>query len=181
MKVVFLITIFVIQASQGQQSEHFQLVTRDGNCLQVTKNTGIINSCKDTGGNFTVNTVYYLSGAPGTYSLHIVGSLGLCLDREHCHSGSSDLRYSECDHCGAIHWNIITNTGAVCEDACKNCIYLTSNVTAAVHHCTDGHEAFNKTLVGPHQKDQLLMKNYYQRMHLYAKKIERKDSWREKL
>ena len=86
---VLMASLLLITA-QGQQDE-FQLVNKDGLCLQVTKNTGIMNGCKDSEGNFTSNTVYYLSGAPGTYSLHIAGSLGLCLDREHCHSSSSDL------------------------------------------------------------------------------------------
>ena len=163
----------VLITAQGQEGE-FQLTTKDGLCLQVTKNTGIIISCKDKEGNLTANTVYYLSGAPGTYSLHIAGALGLCLDREHCHSGSSDLRYSECDHCGAIHWNIITDTGAVCEDACKNCIYLTSDMTANIHHCSNGFEPFNKTLIGAREKDQLLLKNYYRHMYAKQKDIQKK-------
>ena len=157
---------------QGQQDE-FQLVTKDGLCLQVTKNTGIINSCKDPGGNFTLNTVYYLSGAPGTYSLHIAGALGLCLDRAHCHHASSQLQYNECDHCGAIHWNIISSTGAVCEDACKNCIYKNSGNTAAIHHCSDAFEPFNKTMIGSQEKDLFLMKNYYQRMHTVYKEVQK--------
>lgn len=167
-----LIASLLFITVQGQQNE-FQLVTNDGLCLQVTKNTGIINACKDSKGNFTLNTVYYLSGAPGTYSLHIAGALGLCLDREHCHSGSSDLRYSECDHCGAIHWNIVTSNGAVCEDACKNCIYKNSDSTAAIHHCSDGFEQFNKTVIGMHNKGRYLLKNYYEHMHTMYKEAQR--------
>lgn len=170
--VTLLAIALVLQTAQGQQYQRFQLVNKSGKCLQVTKNTGIFINCTDSGGNFTLYTVYYLSGAPGTYSLHIDGALGLCLDREHCHSSSSDLRYSECDHCGAIHWNIITGSGAVCEDACKNCIYSESDILAAIHHCGDGFEAFNKTLIGSHKKDQLLLKNYHQNM--YAKQKETK-------
>ena len=163
-----LVASLLLITAQGQQN-NFQLVTKDGFCLQVTKTTGVINACKDPQGNFTLNTVYYLSGAPGTYSLHIAGALGLCLDREHCHSSSSDLGYNECDHCGAIHWNIITSNGAVCEDACKNCIYKNSDDTAAIHHCSDGFEPFNKTVVGLHSKDQHLLKTYYKHMHTMYK------------
>ncbi len=170
--VQVMIASLLFIAVQGQQ-ENFQLVNKDGLCLQVTKNTGIINSCKDPEGNFTLNTVYYVSGAPGTYSLHIAGALGLCLDREHCHSGSSDLRYSECDHCGAIHWNIVTNDSAVCEDACKNCIYKKTDNTAAIHHCSSGFEAFNKTMIGSHGKGQYLLETYYMHMHTMYKETQK--------
>ena len=133
---------------------------------RLQKNTGIINSCRDPEGNFALNTVYYLYGAPGTYSLHIAGALGLCLDREHCHSSSSDPEY---DQCGAIHWNIVTSKGVVCEDACKNCIYKNTDNTAAIHHCSDGFEAFNKTIIGSHGKGQDLLKNYYEHMRTMYK------------
>ena len=162
--VNFLLSALLILATQGQE-EHFQLVTKTGRCLQVAKDTGIIISCRDPDGNYTLNTVYYLSGAPGTYSIHIAGALGLCLDREHCHHSTSQLGYNPCDHCGAIHWNIITGSGAVCEDSCKNCIYLQSNITAAIHHCSDGYEPFNKTVVGANAKDYALLKIYYQHMN----------------
>lgn len=175
-----LIASLLLITVQGQQDE-FQLVTKEGLCLQVTKNTGIINRCKDPEGNLTLNTVYYLSGAPGTYSLHIAGALGLCLDREHCHSGSSDLRYSECDHCGAIHWNIVTSNGEVCEDACKNCIYKNLNSTAAIHHCSNGFEPFNKTMIGTHTKGQHLLKTYYEHMHtMYKEAQKNKKVWEMK-
>ena len=162
--VNFLVITLLLLSTQGEEEE-FQLVTKTGKCLQVAKNTGIIISCKDPDGNFTPNTVYYVSGAPGTYSIHIVGALGLCLDREHCHHSTSQLGYNVCDHCGAIHWNIVTGSGAVCEDTCKNCIYLQNNVTAAIHHCSAGFEAFNKTLVGSREKERFLLNIYYQRMY----------------
>ena len=58
----------------------------------------------------------------------------VCMDREHCHHGSSNDRLSDCNHCGAVHWQY--NGGRLCEDDCKNCICDDGSQTT-IHHCSD--------------------------------------------
>ena len=141
----------------------FQLVNNYGRCLQVTQQTSTFTRCEDVNGRFTDFTVFTITGAPGTYSLHVIGAQGQCIDREHCHSGSSNLRYSDCDHCGAIHWNIVS--GKVCEDNCKNCIYTKDGSTAAVKHCSDGYEPLTQSFVGHEAASSHLLMEYKERMH----------------
>ena len=57
----------------------------------------------------------------------------ICLDREHCHSSTSNLRFSECSHCGAINWSI--EGYEVGEDEMKNCINRGCNDEAYISHC----------------------------------------------
>jgi hypothetical protein len=58
----------------------------------------------------------------------------LCLDREHCHSSSSNSRVSDCGHCGAIHWKM-TPDGKLGEDGMSNCI----ENDGEIRHCSDGN------------------------------------------
>lgn len=60
---------------------------------------------------------------------------GQCLDREHCHRGSSNARMGSCDHCGAVHWGY--DGSRLAEDHMKNCIQSDGNVA----HCSQSHEA----------------------------------------
>lgn len=71
---------------------------------------------------------------------HVPGDTcgNICLDREHCHSSTSNLRFSECKHCGAIHWSIEgTKIG---EDEMKNCNNRKDGTMAYMKHCKDSHE-----------------------------------------
>lgn len=58
---------------------------------------------------------------------------GQCLDREHCHSGSSNARMADCNHCGAVHWQYDGNRLA--EDGMRNCIQS----SAGIEHCDQSH------------------------------------------
>lgn len=57
--------------------------------------------------------------------------IGQCLDREKCHSSTSNARYSSCDHCGAVHWGFSGNKLA--EDKMANCIQF----DGYIRHCKD--------------------------------------------
>ena len=87
---------------------------------------------------------FYITGTPRNYNIRLYvpgdinGKLNICLDRKSCHSSTSNLEYSKCDHCGAKHWSIEGN--AVGEDEMKNCINRGSKNTTCVSHCSDGHE-----------------------------------------
>lgn len=76
-------------------------------------------------------------GDDGQWRYHIINSNGVdtrqCLDREHCHHGSSNARMSNCDHCGAKHWNYDGSQFA--EDHMKNCIQSDGNIG----HCSQAH------------------------------------------
>lgn len=123
--------------------QFFQLQAQsNGKCLKLTESSGIYVDCSDR-----ESTVYFLNGdSANNHNIVILGT-SQCLDREHCHSSSSNLRYSACDHCGAIHWDIRSD-GSLREDNGKNCIYSTSSTQAAVQHCSDGFERFNPLVLG---------------------------------
>lgn len=88
------------------------------------------------------STIYFLNeDTAGNQNIVSFGT-SQCLDREHCHGSKSNLRSSDCGHCGAKHWSI-RNDGSVSEDKGKNCIYSKSSTKAAVRHCKDGFERFN--------------------------------------
>ena len=125
--------------------QFFQLQAQsNGKCLKLTESSGIYVDCSDR-----ESTVYFLNGdSANNHNIVILGT-SQCLDREHCHSSSSNLRYSACDHCGAIHWDIRSD-GSLREDNGKNCIYSTSSTQAAVRHCSDGFERFNPLVLGNH-------------------------------
>jgi hypothetical protein len=77
----------------------------------------------------------------GNWQRFILRDTNWCMDREHCHSDTSNLRLSECDHCGAMHWLFFDKgdgTFYLAEDDGLNCIY-NNNGTPAVHHCKDGN------------------------------------------
>ena len=135
---------------QGQP-QIFQLVTvEDNTCLQIQEFKGTFVPCKVNSTTFTANTVFLVNpGTPGYLSIQIFGT-NHCLDREHCHSSTSDLRYSDCDHCGAIHWTINTNNGMVSEDGTNNCIYKDASGDAYIQHCNDGFQKFNVSNIGKH-------------------------------
>jgi len=130
--------------------QFFQLQAKsNGKCLKLTSTSGTYVSCTDQS-----STIYFLNGdQANNHNIVILGS-SQCLDREHCHSSSSNLRYSSCDHCGAIHWDIRSD-GSLREDKGKNCIYTVSSTQAAVRHCSDGFESFNIRLLG----DRFLLKS----------------------
>ncbi len=169
--VVTTVTV-AVQGRPQDPSEYFQLVDVDRQlCLQPQKEKGTVAKCKDSAGNYTEFTVFFTTGSgPGSYSIHIRGA-GSCVDREHCHSSTSNLRYSSCDHCGAIHWDI-SPVGKVSEDAQKNCIYTSHSGTAAdIHHCSDGYTKFSQN----YTKEQALLKIYDDRMRMYTTQLKMKS------
>ena len=134
---------------QQSRGEFFQLVAATYNtCLQIRESKGTFVQCK-INATFTENTVFLVNpddDIPGKIKIQIFGTK-YCLDREHCHSSTSNLRYSACNHCGAIHWTINTD-GSVSEDGRNNCIYRNSNGDAYIHHCTDGFQKFYVSKLG---------------------------------
>lgn len=61
----------------------------------------------------------------------------LCLDREHCHSSTSNLRAYDCGHCGAIHWQY--DGSKLAEDGMRNCVTPDNGGGSMVAHCSDRH------------------------------------------
>ena len=134
---------------QGQQQQFFQLVAAEYNtCLQIGEFKGTFVQCKTNAATYAENTVFLVNpDRPGKLKIQIFGT-NYCLDRKHCHSSTSNLRYSACNHCGAIHWTINTTDGSVSEDGRNNCIYRNSNGDAYIHHCTDGFQKFHVSKLG---------------------------------
>ena len=60
---------------------------------------------------------------------------GQCLDRQHCHSGSSNARMADCNHYGAAHWGY--DGSRLAEDEMKNGI----KSNGGVGHCSYSYEA----------------------------------------
>ena len=146
--VLFLILLPVIVQGQAEP-QIFQLVTIEENkCLQILDYGGTFVPCEI---NFTIakNTVFLANpNPPGNLKIQIFGT-PYCLDREHCHSSTSDMRYSDCNHCGAVHWTIDINDGSVREDGNNNCIYNDSG-NAYIHHCSIGFQKFKVSNLGNH-------------------------------
>ena len=127
----------------------FQVVTGDL-CLTLDSRNGLFRRCDSS----PDNSVFFITGStPNQHSIHIQnkGKPSVqCLDREHCHSGESNLRASSCSHCGAIHWNInpVSDVfSTLSEDSGSNCIYRDGQ-TARVRHCSDGPGYFQIKYVG---------------------------------
>ncbi|KAJ8046939.1 Nidogen-2 [Holothuria leucospilota] len=134
--------------------QFFQLQISNGRCLSLSYQGGLLSECTDENGGLSARTVFRVSGVPQYQQIDLFGT-GQCLDREHCHSSTSNLRYSDCDHCGAIHWDLRSD-GTLREDAGNNCIYVVESTnTAAVHHSTDGCTPFNIVILG----DSVLLKS----------------------
>jgi len=58
-----------------------------------------------------------------------------CLDREHCHSSTSNARLSDCNHCGSYHWQLLPD-GKLAEDGGANCIIN----DGSIKHCSDSFQ-----------------------------------------
>lgn len=146
MLIVMTTLLLMVQGQSPQQ--FFQLVAENNSCLQMESYYGSFTPCIHSDGGFSPNTVFLLNygDVPGNFNIEVFGT-GQCLDREDCYSSSSSLRYSDCDHCGAIHWSINPD-GSVREDSGKNCIYKDAKGQASVHHCSDGFQKFTKILLG---------------------------------
>ena len=58
-----------------------------------------------------IDTLWYVSGKPGSYQIHhrLVDEddLDLCLGKSQCHLDASDVQLGSCSHCGAKKWNIL--------------------------------------------------------------------------
>lgn len=60
---------------------------------------------------------------------------GQCLDREHCHHSTSNLRMSDCGHCGAGKWTFQSNELRE-GDQNQNCV----QDDGQSKHCSDSHD-----------------------------------------
>jgi len=60
-----------------------------------------------------------------------------CLDRQHCHSSKSNLRMSDCGHCGAGKWTYQESDNSLREgDSFQNCV----QDDGSSRHCKDSHD-----------------------------------------
>ena len=88
-----------VSKSTGPPS-FFLLDVTDGSCLSGA----VFKRC-------SIDTLWYVSGKPGSYSIHKrpmeESDDDLCLDRAQCHLDESEVTLSNCDHCGAKKWNIL--------------------------------------------------------------------------
>ncbi|XP_071824369.1 uncharacterized protein [Apostichopus japonicus] len=133
--------------------QFFQLRAQNGQCLTLSDTEGRLSDCTNEFGDISKSTIYRLHGAPGNQRIELFGS-SQCLDREHCHSSTSNLRSSDCSHCGAIHWDL-RKDGTLREDKGLNCIYAVQSAnTVEVHHTSDGCTPFKVAVIG----DSLLLK-----------------------
>lgn len=155
--MMLIIAVVLLESSviHGQLPEQFfqlAVVGNNASCLQIPNDqNGNVAPCRKVGG-FTPNAVFLVSGNQNQpHSIQITGT-SLCLDREHCHSSFSNLCYSDCTHCGAIHWSINSQPdGSVVlsEDGGNNCIFNdTARKAPAIHHCSDGKMHFKRIFIG---------------------------------
>ena len=157
LRLLLITALFVILPLTVQgiryPNQFFQLVSENGNCLQLWDDHGTFVPCKDEDVNghgfiMSANTVFLVNDdRPGHFKIQLFGK-SECLDRKHCHSSTSTLRYSDCGECGAVHWSINTFDGSVREDSDNNCIYCDEDGEARVRHCTDGFERFTVNYLG---------------------------------
>lgn len=146
---VFLLSPLIVQGQETPQ-QFFQLVTEDNACLQIESYYGGFAPCIHSDSGFSPNTVFLLNSCgttSGEYNIEVFGT-GFCLYREHYfQSSTSNLRYSDCNHSGAVHWSINPD-GSVRQDSGQYCIYKDSTGQASVHQCSDGFEKFKQVLLG---------------------------------
>ena len=85
---------------------------------------------------------FYTTDLPGYLSIHIdKDPNNYYIDREHCHSSTSNIRLYDCSHCGAIHWTL--DIPKVAEDGLNNCVNRYGDKGTHMEHCTDSFEAFS--------------------------------------
>lgn len=98
------------------------------------------------------------SGHDGQSRFHIISSdgtdTGQCLDREHCHHGSSNARMADCNHCGAYHWQYDGNKLA--EDKWNNCIQS----SGSIDHCSQSHAPIKWPVAPDCEIDQQFITNF---------------------
>ena len=95
--------------------------------------------------NCATAPTFYTTGVPGYLSIHIYNNPSSCIDREHCHSSTSNIRYYDCNHCGAIHWTISNRMAT--EDKFKNCVNRYRINGTIMKHCSDGFEEFHVVII----------------------------------
>lgn len=96
-----------------------------------------------------IDTLWYVTGKPGSYHLHhkIIDDedTDQCLVKSKCHLDASDIHITSCSHCGAKKWNILgdSDTGYVLtEGGNKNCLKR-EGTKASLVKCDKGYSGFN--------------------------------------
>mmetsp|Transcript_18676 Transcript_18676/g.60380 ORF Transcript_18676/g.60380 Transcript_18676/m.60380 type:complete len:881 (-) Transcript_18676:1194-3836(-) len=112
-----------VAKAMGPPSFFLQDAQSDGHCL----GDGLFKRCG-------IDTLWYVSGKPGSYSLHRrkidEEDDDLCLDKASCFLDESALRLGHCKHCGALKWNIVGDSDqgyALTEDNGKYCLKRVGN------------------------------------------------------
>jgi len=98
----------------------------------------------------SIETLWYVSGKPGSYSIHHRNvdesdEDDLCLGKAQCHLDESPAQLANCGHCGAKKWNIVgdNDTGYfLTEDSNKNCIKRVGD-KATVIKCDKGSSSMS--------------------------------------
>jgi len=98
----------------------------------------------------SIETLWYVSGKPGSYSIHHRNADesdedDLCLGKAQCHLDESPAQLANCGHCGAKKWNIVgdNDTGYfLTEDSNKNCIKRVGD-KATVIKCDKGSSSMS--------------------------------------
>ena len=120
--------------------DHFRIKSSHGDCLSGD----VFVDC-------SLAHAYFITGIPGNYSIRVYGQANICLDKEHCYSSTSNLRFSKCSHCGAVQWSIEGNK--IGEDGMKNCIdrgeIREEGTEAIVKLCSGGYEELTLEFISP--------------------------------
>ena len=104
------------------------------------------------GGTFkrcSINTLWFVTGKPGSYSIHhrLVDEDDddECFDKASCHLDDSAVKLANCNHCGAKKWNIVGDNESgyvLTEDNNKNCVKRNGE-KAVVNKCLKGYSGLS--------------------------------------
>ncbi len=122
-----------VSKSQGPPAFFLQDPT-DGLCLAG----GTYKRC-------SINTLWFVTGKPGSYSIHHrpvdEDDDDECFDKASCHLDDSAVKLADCNHCGAKKWNIVGDNESgyvLTEDNNKNCVKRVGD-KAVVNKCQKGY------------------------------------------
>ena len=97
----------------------------------------------------SIETLWYLTGKPGTYVIHRrpvdEDEDDACLGKSQCHLDESPAQLANCGHCGAKKWNIVGDNDLgyfLTEDNNKNCIKRVGE-KAVVMKCEKGSSSMS--------------------------------------
>lgn len=97
----------------------------------------------------SIQTLWYVQGKPGAYSIHHrpvdEGEDDECFGKAQCHLDESPAQLANCGHCGAKKWNIVGDNDLgyfLTEDNNKNCVKRVGD-KAMVMKCDKGSSSMS--------------------------------------